>query len=159
MVSLTFTLFQALFAPLKQSYGISRQYRYDTLLAIEADLEKELKLMDDIATKFLKTYQVWHHRRLLLGRVRKPAYELEFVAQGIKEVDSKNYHTWAYRQWILAEFNENELWAGELPFVEGLLDTDIRNNSAWHHRFFVVWDSGVHGEEADREAVLKRELE
>jgi protein farnesyltransferase/geranylgeranyltransferase type-1 subunit alpha len=114
--------------------------------------------MDDIATKFLKTYQVWHHRRLLVSRVRKLEYELEFVAQGLKEVDPKNYHTWAYRQWILSNFNEDSLWAGELSFVEDLLRRDIRNNSAWHHRFFVVWDSGVRSGETNRDEILAREL-
>jgi len=113
--------------------------------------------MDDIATKYLKTYQVWHHRRLLITHVRNPAYELEFIAQGLQE-DAKNYHTWAYRQWILAEFNEDDLWAGELTFVEDMLHQDIRNNSAWHHRFFVLWDSGVHRGQEDRVETLKYEL-
>lgn len=113
--------------------------------------------MDEIATKFLKTYQVWHHRRLLLSAVRKPGYELEFIAKGLQE-DTKNYHTWAYRQWILSEFNDEPLWATEPEFVEKMIHQDIRNNSAWHHRFFVFWDSGVHNGQKDREALLKEDL-
>lgn len=74
-------------------------------------------------------------------------------------VDTKNYHTWAYRQWLLAEFNSPELWAGELEFVEEMLRDDIRNNSAWHHRFFVVWENGIREGEMDRESVLRREIE
>lgn len=74
-------------------------------------------------------------------------------------VDTKNYHTWAYRQWLLAEFNSPELWAGELEFVEEMLRDDLRNNSAWHHRFFVVWENGVREGEADREQVIRREIE
>ena len=80
-------------------------------------------------------------------------------SQPQKPVDTKNYHTWAYRQWLLAEFNSPELWAGELDFVEMMLRHDVRNNSAWHHRFFVVWESGVREGEIDREAVLRREIE
>lgn len=114
--------------------------------------------MDDIATKFLKTYQVWHHRRLLLSAVHTPSRELAFIARGLQEEDSKNYHTWAYRQWILSEFNEDELWEGEVPFVEGMIGADVRNNSAWHHRFFVIWDSGVHSGRKDRDEVLKDDL-
>ncbi|KAF8306023.1 protein prenylyltransferase [Clavulina sp. PMI_390] len=133
------------------------QYRYDTLLAIKADLEQELRLMDEIATKFLKTYQVWHHRRLLLSAVRNPGPELAFIQKGLEE-DSKNYHTWAYRQWILSEFNEDELWREEIPYVDDLLHQDIRNNSVWHHRFFVLWDSGVHPGQEDREELLANEL-
>ncbi|KAG8911356.1 CAAX geranylgeranyltransferase alpha subunit [Tulasnella sp. 418] len=73
--------------------------------------------------------------------------------------DTKNYHTWAYRQWLLVEFNQPELWAGELEFVGEMLHDDVRNNSAWHHRFFVVWDSGIREGEVDSEAVLRRKIE
>ncbi|KAG8895170.1 CAAX geranylgeranyltransferase alpha subunit [Tulasnella sp. 403] len=74
-------------------------------------------------------------------------------------VDAKNYHTWAYRQWLLAEFNSPELWAGELDFVEEMLKNDIRNNSAWNHRFFVVWITGVREGEEDREEIARREID
>lgn len=116
--------------------------------------------MDELAIKFLKTYQVWHHRRLLLqlGALgSSPAIELVFIAEGLSK-DEKNYHTWAYRQWVLAHFNRDELWAGELPFVEEMLEIDVRNNSAWNHRFFVVFSSGVRTGDEDREKVVQREL-
>ncbi|KAH9932904.1 protein prenylyltransferase [Fomitopsis serialis] len=112
----------------------------------------ELRLMDDFAVTNMKTYQVWHHRRLLLTALRSPpagAAELAFTAR-VLGADAKNYHTWSYRQWLLAHFNdEAELWAGERAWIEALLEKDVRNNSAWHHRFFVVWASG---------AVCRREL-
>ncbi|KAI0659719.1 protein prenylyltransferase [Cubamyces menziesii] len=137
------------------------QHRYKTLIALQADLEEELRLMDDIAKQFLKTYQVWHHRRLLLTAINSvdvAQLELEFL-KDVLEVDTKNYHTWSYRQWILAHFNkEARLWAGERPYAEALLDADVRNNSAWHHRFFVVFSSGVRLGDEDREQVLRREL-
>jgi protein farnesyltransferase/geranylgeranyltransferase type-1 subunit alpha len=113
--------------------------------------------MDELAVKYLKTYQVWHHRRLILTQTRQPAPELAFIGKSL-EVDSKNYHTWSYRQWLLAYFNDDELWSGELEFVEEKLKGDLRNNSAWHHRFFVVFQSGVRAGEEDRDAVVKREL-
>ncbi|KAH9947531.1 protein prenylyltransferase [Amylocystis lapponica] len=116
------------------------QYRYRTLLALDAPLEDELRRMDAFALDFLKTYQVWHHRRLLLAALRAPraaAAELAFVARAL-ERDAKNYHTWSYRQWLLAHFDAPALWAGERAWVEGLLAHDVRNNSAWHHRFFVL---------------------
>ncbi|KAF7965616.1 hypothetical protein HWV62_42641 [Athelia sp. TMB] len=133
------------------------QYRYKTLMAIKAPLDLELRLMDELAVKYLKTYQVWHHRRLLLTEMRKPAPELDFIARSLKE-DEKNYHTWSYRQWLLAYFNDDTLWEGEIAFVEHMLQEDIRNNSAWHHRFFTVFQSGVRKGDEDREAVLHREL-
>lgn len=142
---------------------VFRQYRYDTLIIIGASLEKELELMDEISKKFIKYYQVWHHRRLLQTKLCKPLPELTFIAK-ILAIDEKNYHTWAYRQWLLVHFNQPELWDGELPFAELLLSGDVRNNSAWHHRFFVVFETGAHAgsledeEGGGRDEVLRREL-
>ncbi|KAJ7461812.1 hypothetical protein B0H11DRAFT_2056164 [Mycena galericulata] len=135
------------------------QYRYETLVALDSPLDVEVALMDELAEKFLKTYQVWHHRRLLLLRrgAAAAAAELAFVGRLLQR-DEKNYHTWAHRQWALAFFNDDALWAGELDFVDTMMNRDVRNNSAWHHRFFVVFQSGVREGEADRERVLRREL-
>ncbi|KAI0701051.1 protein prenylyltransferase [Cytidiella melzeri] len=154
------------------------QYRYRTLLAIKAPLDVELRLMDAIAIHFMKTYQVWHHRRLLLTLLisaspstittSKPLHdaldvatnELEFIAKVLDE-DSKNYHTWSYREWILAHVDDARLWLGELPFVDDLLEADVRNNSAWHHRFFVVFSRGGRrsgATPAEEAEVLQREI-
>ena len=138
-----------------------RQHRYKTVIALKVPLEEELTRMDEIATTFLKTYQVWHHRRLLLtalNSVDTAARELVFLMSVLAH-DAKNYHTWSFRQWILAHFNDEvHLWRGERPYVERLLEDDVRNNSAWHHRFFVVFASGVRAGDEDRERVLRREL-
>ncbi|KAF8591333.1 protein prenylyltransferase [Ramaria rubella] len=133
------------------------QYRYETLLALNADLKAELLLMDDIASTHMKTYQVWHHRRLLVQQLNAPIPELAFIADTL-DIDPKNYHTWAYRQWLLAHFNDDAMWSGELPYVEEMLSNDVRNNSAWHHRFFVVWMNGVRKGDENREEALRREL-
>ncbi len=50
--------------------------------------------------------------------------------------DAKNYHVWSYRQWLVRHFS---LWDAELPYIEELLRADVRNNSAWNHRWFVVF--------------------
>ena len=156
---------------------INRQYRYRTLLAVKAPLDTELRLMDALALQFMKTYQVWHHRRLLLtllttspstATTSKPfpdAYdvalnELEFIAKVLEE-DSKNYHTWSYREWILAHIDNPRLWLGELPYVDDLLEADVRNNSAWHHRFFVMFSRGGKRSGAspiEEAEVLQREI-
>ncbi|CAA7266213.1 unnamed protein product [Cyclocybe aegerita] len=157
------------------------QYRYETLLALltasspsgvispsDPLLVAEIELMDILAVRFLKTYQVWHHRRLLVALTRKPQRELQFITRSL-DADVKNYHTWSYRQWLLAYFGgsvdstgdedvSEDLWEGELDFVDTMLAQDVRNNSAWHHRFFVVWGCGVREGERDRERVFKREL-
>ena len=71
-----------------------------------------------------------------------PSHELGFTSRAL-ELDAKNYHTWAYRQWALSHFyaqdDAHDVWQGELAYVNQLLAEDVRNNSAWNHRWFVVF--------------------
>ena len=86
-----------------------------------------------------------------MDKLGDPSGEGEFIGR-MFERDSKNYHVWSYRQWLVRRF---DLWDnGELAFVEKLLERDVRNNSAWNHRFFVVFARG--GDVA--EAVIEREI-
>ena len=68
-------------------------------------------------------------------------------------LDAKNYHVWSYRQWLVRHFG---LWATELGDVEALLKADVRNNSAWNHRWFVVF-GGPDGK-GNGEGVVDREV-
>jgi protein farnesyltransferase/geranylgeranyltransferase type-1 subunit alpha len=138
--------------------SVERQYRYETLIAISAPLEPELVLTNALTKASPKTYQVWHHRQLLLTALRDPVQELSFNEEVLK-TDAKNYHTWSHRQWVLAHFDQEELWAGELLFVERLLTEDVRNNSAWHHRFFVAFENGSKGGTGEHpDEAIRREL-
>lgn len=69
--------------------------------------------------------------------------------------DSKNYHVWSYRQWLVQRFDLYT--AEELKWTEGMIEEDVRNNSAWNHRFYLVVGKN-HGQ-AIAENILKRELE
>lgn len=65
--------------------------------------------------------------------------------------DSKNYHVWTYRHWLVRRF---KLWdePREIEDVDALLVADVRNNSAWNHRYMLRFgprlgpDSGMGGE-------------
>lgn len=100
------------------------------------------------------------HRKLVVLALGDPSRELGFCTRALN-IDSKNYHTWAYRHWVLCHFwpsptrsaeplseakaEENQaVWAGELDYAESLLADDIRNNSAWAHRFFVGFENGLY---------------
>ena len=77
-----------------------------------------------------------HHRQVVMSNIPSlPANELDFLARMFAK-DAKNYHVWSYRQWLVRHFS---LWDSELPYVEALLQADVRNNSAWNHRWFVVF--------------------
>lgn len=73
-----------------------------------------------------------------------PPTEFTFLARMFNQ-DAKNYHVWSYRHWLVRHFS---LWDSELPYIESLLLEDVRNNSAWNHRWFVVFcrdtDPAVH---------------
>jgi len=55
--------------------------------------------------------------------------------------DSKNYHAWAHRQYIIQTFS---LWSTEVAFVKKAISADIRNNSAWNQLWFAT-----HGDHPD----------
>jgi protein farnesyltransferase/geranylgeranyltransferase type-1 subunit alpha len=106
------------------------------------------------------------HRRTIVLALDDPSREIEFTAKALS-FDSKNYHTWAYRQFVLCHFfsdaenssspsstsrtvsqeEKKKVWDQELEYVEKLLREDIRNNSAWNQRFFVAFESKMGGGE------------
>jgi len=53
----------------------------------------------------------------------------------IDEDAGKNYHAWAHRQWVIETYG---LWDNELEFIDNALKLDLRNNSAWNQRYFVI---------------------
>lgn len=64
-----------------------------------------------------------------------PPKELDFLMEMFAQ-DSKNYHVWTYRHWLVRRFG---LWdlPRELEDVDALLKADVRNNSAWNHRYML----------------------
>ena len=129
-------------------------YRRRCLKELAIELDDEREFTDKWARDCPKNYQVWYHRRWLISEIasRKRATasqaeaEKEILAMAKEELgyhlecmqvnnDYKNYNGWSHRQFILQHF---DLWHEELPFVEQLLQEDIRNNSAWNHRYTVV---------------------
>ncbi|RPA92146.1 protein prenylyltransferase [Choiromyces venosus 120613-1] len=142
-------------------------YRAKTLLSLlqsddgaAADLGRELRFLNDLALRHQKNYQIWNHRQTV---VEAMAAAPELVGQMVREEkqftnamfrrDGKNYHVWSYRQWLVRRF---AAWAGEVEFVDGLLAADVRNNSAWNHRYFVIF--GQQGEEGVGDEVVEREV-
>ena len=100
-----------------------------------------------------KNYQLWYHRRallefqfdkngkegdndevLLLDVANK---ELSYVDKILND-DSKNYHAWSHRQWIIKTVNHSQLWINEIEYSHTQIISDVRNNSAWNQRWFAV---------------------
>ncbi|TPX44464.1 hypothetical protein SeLEV6574_g04486 [Synchytrium endobioticum] len=110
--------------------------RADCLEALNADYDREMEWLNKLSVYQPKSYQIWHHRLVVIERLGNPANERPFLNQMLAD-DSKNYHLWTYRQWVLAKFGRTrEFWDDELLDVNTFLDKDVRNNSAWTHRYF-----------------------
>ena len=136
-------------------------------------LREEIKWLNGIALNSLKNYQIWHHRQTIVTRLAEEdtSYhaegEIDFLAQMLA-LDAKNYHVWSYRQWMVRYF---ALWEDghEWAEIERFITEDVRNNSVWNHRFFVIFGRYEDGrgrkdeemrkrEEEEREAVAEREV-
>jgi protein farnesyltransferase/geranylgeranyltransferase type-1 subunit alpha len=109
------------------------------LFELGKNLTDELEFVDECAENNPKNYQVWYHRRALVDRLNDGTREPQFVSQILSSTDSKNYHAWAHRQWALKRF---QIWEGEVEYADYLIKDDVRNNSAWNHRWFVITRGG-----------------
>ncbi|KAF8862824.1 farnesyltransferas-like protein [Acephala macrosclerotiorum] len=152
-------------------------YRAQTLLALNSSIPAELEWVNNVALDNQKNYQIWHHRQILIEHLAEDIgqdeeklgklgeSEVAFMKEMFDE-DAKNYHVWSYRQWLVRKL---ELWdKREREDCERLLRADVRNNSAWSHRFFVVFSNPRYCTEGSRatepdpkipDEVLDREIE
>ena len=91
----------------------------------------------------------------------KDAFDAEFwFLDAIFESDSKNYHAWSHKIWLIERY---EMWADpkHMVFAEEMLDKDVRNNSVWSFRYFLVMRSTPFSKElVERECqyVLEKRL-
>ncbi|KAF9934201.1 CAAX geranylgeranyltransferase alpha subunit [Linnemannia zychae] len=173
---------------------MSPYYRQQLLKDLNKDLTEELQWIEWMANEHPKSYQIWHHRQVIIARMADSLFhaasatpstipstaqvtdaafsfdalsetqkveatelvkgELDFIAESLRD-DSKNYHAWSYRQWVLGHFGLGPWWHDELGYTDQLIEKDMRNNSAWNQRFFVVTNSpgGL------TEEVLQREVQ
>ncbi|KAL4940659.1 hypothetical protein BDV06DRAFT_17990 [Aspergillus oleicola] len=124
-------------------------YRAKIVFALEKDLLAELEWLNGFSLKYLKNYQIWHHRQVLVSSREHfptlPPKEMDFLMEMFAQ-DSKNYHVWTYRHWLVRHFG---LWDSprELADIDSLLNSDVRNNSAWNHRYMLCF--GPRSEEPD----------
>ncbi|KAK3402898.1 hypothetical protein B0T20DRAFT_485741 [Sordaria brevicollis] len=126
-------------------------YRAACIFALKLSIPDEIEWLNEVALANLKNYQIWHHRHLLVEHYYPTiASDPEALAQFAKQErdfliailseDTKNYHVWSYRSWLVGKLG---MWEDqeELKSIEALIDEDVRNNSAWSHRFFLVFSN------------------
>jgi protein farnesyltransferase/geranylgeranyltransferase type-1 subunit alpha len=115
-------------------------YRGKILRELNKDVYAELRWLEAVSFKHLKNYQIWHHRQVLMSSLpTMPPGEIPFLTR-ILALDAKNYHVWSYRQWLCTHFASSVLSSSaELASTEALIREDVRNNSAWNHRYFLCF--------------------
>jgi protein farnesyltransferase/geranylgeranyltransferase type-1 subunit alpha len=141
-------------APIEPSLTVYRLYRAKTVSEIGRSLQDEIAWLNPTALKHLKNYQIWHHRHTIIDALGTPEGEPEFISTMLEQ-DSKNYHVWSYRQWLVKRFDLFDK-PEELEWTHSMIEQDVRNNSAWNHRYYLVV-GGPEGKPS--EDVAKREIE
>lgn len=136
-------------------------YRYNILIRLNKCLYDELDWCEQIALENEKNYQIWNYRQLIIERIISNDGDLKFnpyrefpIMNAMLQEDIKNHHVWSYRKWLVERF---ELYQDdkETQFVEQCINNDLRNNSAWSHRFFLKF--GV--DRLCTEDTVKQEIE
>ncbi|KAJ8130888.1 hypothetical protein O1611_g2744 [Lasiodiplodia mahajangana] len=124
-------------------------YRFDIVKALNISIRTELEWLNEVSFEHLKNYQIWHHRQQLVDLYYPEiqadekaisAFALDehnFLMQMLSK-DTKNYHVWCYRQYLVRKLSQWES-AYEANCIDIMLDQDVRNNSAWSHRFFIIF--------------------
>ncbi|GKT36143.1 hypothetical protein ADUPG1_009163 [Aduncisulcus paluster] len=129
------------------------ELRRKTIDVISYDLNAELEFTHQFILKSIKVFQLWNHLEEIISKYRdsilkseiseeEKAKTLKTLAIGeiafstsVLDVDSKNYHCWTYRQFIIRTF---DIYEGELAFSQSLIVKDRLNNSAWSYRMWVI---------------------
>ncbi|ANZ73998.1 BA75_01666T0 [Komagataella pastoris] len=139
------------------------KYRFDIVVHLKKNLVKELDWCDNIAYENEKNYQIWPYRQQIIELLEKETesiddlLKLEYPLLDIMiEQDSKNYHVWSHRRWLVEKFNLYRTQR-ELEFTNDKINLDVRNNSAWNHRFLVQFGDIVSNSRYD-EKYLRDEI-
>lgn len=149
---------------INKSDFIAWYYRRNILLSLaRVDLfEEELKFIEYIASKSPKNYQLYYHREAVVSFLQKHMDPEAFVKLVDKDFnwctaviceDSKNYHAWSYRQWLVKSFPEAADIKKEKMYIDTAIRFDPHNNSAWNYRFFIRYK--ISGATVTQEEIMK----
>ena len=88
----------------------------------------------------------------------KSVFNAEFkYLEEILESDAKNYHCWSHHIWLVERFNYwNE--PNLMPMSDILMHMDVRNNSVWSFRYFLVMRRAHHAAKTDPTKGFNKEL-
>ncbi|KAI0421943.1 prenyltransferase alpha subunit repeat protein [Xylaria grammica] len=110
--------------------------------------QSELTFIIPLLLKFPKSYCIWSFRKWVLSqailRLQAPIAreiwesELGLVSKMITR-DSRNFHAWGYRRFVVAKLESHELQGKsmaetEFTYTTNAIERNLSNFSAWHNR-------------------------
>lgn len=149
---------------LNPEYNAVWNYRRDVMvhlfdageLSAQDVLTQELHMVLAMMKQYPKCYWIWNHRRWCLEELDKRAaanWQMELaIVHKLLEMDSRNYHGWHYRRYVVSNIRQRaveklqdpsaeQIAAVELPiylaeftYTTGKINKNISNFSAWHGR-------------------------
>lgn len=120
----------------------------------EATLNEELRMVMSQLKLYPKCYWIWNHRTWCLQQLESSAvanwkFELAIVLK-LLEADSRNFHGWHYRRYVVLNIEKKAVGAAETPtertiaalkinldefkYTTSKIKKNISNFSAWHNR-------------------------
>ncbi|KAF2257962.1 protein prenylyltransferase [Lojkania enalia] len=137
--------------PKDSSPGPSKRHAQDLV-------ESDLRLTFLLLRKFPKCYWIWNHRNWILriaesfvqtAEARKLwSEELQLIGKML-HADSRNFHAWSYRRFVVAQLERlqapatseppsrearQSLTESEFEYTTKMIKTNLSNFSAWHNR-------------------------
>ena len=129
---------------LKINPEIATVWNYRREMIIDAPaLIGELKLLEMVLSKTLKSYCVWFHRRWCFNKLIDLYDEAELsqliygelkLCEQLFTHDARNFHCWGYRTHVCSFLSEEERQVVNLKLGTSLILSDFSNYSAWHLR-------------------------
>lgn len=122
-------------------------FRLDVVKHLNRDLFEELDWCEEVALENEKNYQIWNYRQRVIELIlESPETASRFqhkreypIIKMMLSLDAKNHHVWLYRNWCVQRFNLFDD-IEELSSVDSMIADDARNNSAWTHRYFLLFN-------------------
>lgn len=111
-------------------------------------VQSELAFIFPLLKDYPKCYWIWNYRRWILELAieRLPAATARRIWEEELGLDSmmltrdrRNYHAWAYRRYLVAKLESEELGGKsmveeEYDYTTRMTRVDLSNFSAWHNR-------------------------
>ena len=113
------------------------------------DPSQELDLTEYTLSSDAKNYHAWDHRQWVsfVSLLLTPnKFLTDFCHSTGEDFEIHVYfrdHFFGYgcKTDFIQVLSQYKIWDKELEYIDDLLSKDLRNNSAWNHRYFVIENS------------------